>query len=65
MALHKNFGKGKGKARKTDNPNDEVNTPEKIARFVISKFDLYGTVLDAFRGNGVFYDNYPEKVNKD
>ena len=42
-----------------NNPNDKVYTPIKIAQKIIQEFDLNGIVLDAFKGNGVFYENYP------
>ena len=39
------FVKGKGGNATTD----KVYTPEKIAKLIISKFPLYGKVLDALR----------------
>lgn len=48
-----------------NNPNDKVYTPIKIAQKIIQEFDLNGIVLDAFKGNGVFYENYPTHVKKD
>ena len=44
--------------------NDKIYTPVNIAKKIISEFDLDGTVLDAFYGNGVFYENYPNNVIK-
>ena len=44
--------------------NDKIYTPINIAKKIISEFDLDGTVLDAFYGNGVFYENYPNNVIK-
>ena len=55
------FVKGKTGNSKTD----KVYTPENIAKLIISKFPLYGKVLDAFKGKGAFYNNYPETVEKD
>ena len=51
---------------KTGNPTtDKVYTPDNIAKEIIAKFDITGKVLDAFRGKGAFYDNYPADVIKD
>lgn len=55
------FVKGKSGNTKTD----KVYTPVNIAQLIISKFPLEGKVLDAFKGKGAFYDNYPETVEKD
>ena len=55
------FVKGKSGNTKTD----KVYTPVNIAQLIISKFPLEGKVLDAFRGKGAFYDNYPDTVEKD
>ena len=55
------FVKGKNGNTKTD----KVYTPLKISKLIIDKFPLNGKVLDAFRGNGSFYDQYPEGVEKD
>jgi hypothetical protein len=45
--------------------NDKIYTPIDTAKTIIGKFDLYGKVLDPFRGDGAFYNNYPETVEKD
>lgn len=55
------FVKGKTGNDKTD----KVYTPSKISKLIIDKFPLSGKVLDAFKGKGSFYDNYPEGVEKD
>lgn len=55
------FVKGKTGNDKTD----KVYTPTNIAKLIINKFPLSGKVLDAFKGKGAFYDNYPEDVEKD
>lgn len=55
------FVKGKGGNTTTD----KVYTPEKIAKLIIDKFPLSGKVLDAFKGKGAFYNNYPDTVEKD
>lgn len=44
---------------------DKVYTPEDIAKLIISKFSISGKVLDAFKGAGAFYNNYPDHVEKD
>lgn len=44
---------------------DKVYTPEEIAKLIISKFPLNGKVLDAFKGAGAFYNNYPDDIEKD
>ncbi len=58
------FGRGKGlttgKAK-----NDLVYTPLPIAKKIIDLFEIEGTVLDAFKGNGAFYEQYPDWVEKD
>jgi hypothetical protein len=42
--------------------NDDVQTPEHIAKKIISLFDIGdGRILDPFRGDGAFYDNFPKK----
>lgn len=53
----------KGKNGTVD--TDKVYTPENIAKLIINKFNLSGKVLDPFKGQGAFYNNYPETVNKD
>lgn len=55
------FVKGKTGNKTTD----KVYTPDNIAKEIIAKFDIGGKVLDAFRGKGAFYDNYPADVIKD
>ena len=65
MALHKDFGKGNKNSNSNLKPNDNVYTPENIAKNIIDKFNLYGIVLDAFAGGKVFYNNYPNNVKKD
>lgn len=44
---------------------DKVYTPSNISKLIIDKFPLNGKVLDAFKGKGSFYDNYPDNVEKD
>lgn len=63
MAIHKNFGHGK--CLNGNKPNDKVYTPEDIAKDIISRFNLSGKVLDPFYGKGVFYNNFPDNVEKD
>ena len=64
MALNEQFGRGKGKIT-GNKPNDKIYTPEPIAKSIIDLYELNGTVLDPFKGGGVFYDNYPTDVNKE
>lgn len=58
------FGYGKG-LRTGNQMNDKIYTPLKIAKQIIDLFNLKGKVLDAFKGKGAFYDQYPEDVEKD
>ena len=60
MAIHATFGKGK-----TDKPNDNIYTPRKISKQIIDLYDIKGKILDPFRGDGSFYDQYPENIEKD
>lgn len=57
-------GKGSGY-----NPNDDIYTPEPIAKLLISKIEPYilpcETLYDPFRGGGVFYNNFPKKNTKE
>ena len=53
----------KGKNGTVD--TDKVYTPENIAKLIINKFNISGKVLDPFKGQGAFYNNYPETVKKD
>lgn len=48
-----------------DNIKDKVYTPIETAKDIISKFKLYGKVLDPFKGQGAFYDNLPNNIEKD
>ena len=45
--------------------NDKIYTPLETAKTIISKFELYGKVLDPFKGDGAFYNNLPDNVEKD
>lgn len=58
------FGKGKGLTT-NNSKNDLIYTPNKIAKQIINLFDLKGKVLDAFMGDGAFYNQYPNDVDKD
>ena len=61
-----NFVKGKCKTKKA---NDDVATPIHIARKIINLFfpKIYNDefLLDPFKGNGVFYNNFPKENPKD
>jgi len=62
--INSKFGKGKFINSK-GTPNDKVLTPPNIAKQIIDMFELQGTVLDAFMGDGAFYNQYPDNVEKD
>lgn len=64
--LSKTFGKGKGKALK-GGVNDQVMTPPKLAREIVSSLDILPSdrLLEPFRGDGAFYDAFPENNPKD
>ena len=53
---------GKGAGYKV---NDDIYTPETIAKMLIGKINKYiepnHTLYDPFRGDGSFYNNFPEK----
>lgn len=65
--IHTTFGKGK--CLNGNKPNDKVYTPLHISKLIIDKinekFNINGTILDAFKGNGSFYDQYPNNLKKD
>ena len=62
--LTNKFGRGKGLITGNDK-NDKIFTPLNVAKQIIDLFDLKGKVLDAFMGNGAFYKQYPDNVEKD
>ena len=62
--INEKFGRGKG-LMTGKQPNDNVTTPILISKFIIDKFNLYGKVLDPFKGTGSFYDQFPDTVEKD
>ncbi len=48
-----------------NNPGqDQVFTPRDLAKRIIGQFPLDGVVLDACRGGGSFYDQYPDHVDR-
>ena len=51
------------------NPNDDIYTPEPVAKMLISKIKPYilpcETLYDPFRGGGVFYNNFPKSNVKE
>lgn len=61
--ITKNFGKGK--CLNGNKPNDDISTPFEISKMIIDMFDINGKVLDAFMGNGSFYNQYPNYCEKD
>lgn len=58
------FGRGKGLMTGNDK-NDKIYTPLEVAKRIIDIFQPTGKVLDAFKGKGAFYDQYPNSVEKD
>tara|TARA_R100000008_G_scaffold38003_1_gene21646 strand:+ start:23 stop:559 length:537 start_codon:yes stop_codon:yes gene_type:complete len=67
MAQHDGFGRGKGfTAVNPQPPNDLVMTPNHIAQQTIGLYDIPtgATILDPCRGDGAFYDNYPDHCIK-
>lgn len=57
--------KSNGKNKDSYNVNDIVMTPNHIAKFIIDKFyDGKGSILDPFKGEGAFYNQFPD-VEKD
>ena len=56
---------GKGKCLNGNKPNDDVLTPVEISKKIIDMFDIEGTVLDPFKGQGSFYNQYPNNVIKE
>lgn len=66
MTLHEGFGSGTKDTTPDLKPNDLVMTPEHIAKEMIAFYDIPAgaTVLDPCRGEGAFYDNYPEDCMK-
>ena len=61
--ITKNFGKGKCLNGKK--PNDYILTPCEISKKIIDMFDIKGTILDPFKGEGSFYNQFPEDCAKD
>ena len=54
------------KLRKTNNINDKIYTPEYLVKKIMEELPIKDTdtLFDAFKGKGVFYNNYPEKNTK-
>ena len=70
MSLHENFCSGNADANPDLKPNDMVMTPRHIAKQMIDYYaewyDLSERVLlDPCRGDGAFYDQYPDYCTKD
>ena len=57
--MHKQGTLG-GEAIEDKNPNDDVHTPDKIAKFIVQTFSPTGKVLEPCRGKGAFYKYLPE-----
>ena len=56
---------GKGKCLNGNKPNDDIMTPQNISKEIIDKLDLYGIVLEPFKGEGSFYNQFPNNVKKE
>lgn len=54
--------KSNGKNKSSYSPNDEIMTPPKIAKKIISALPIEPTdfLLDPFKGEGAFYDQFPD-----
>ena len=52
-----------------NNERDKIYTPEETAKKIINKIDelynLQGIILDPCKGPGAFYNNFPDKCQKD
>ncbi len=52
-----------------NNDKDKVYTPEETAKKIITKIDelynIQGIILDPCKGSGAFYNNFPDKCEKD
>lgn len=46
-------------------PNDDILTPVEISKRIIDMFNIEGIILDGFKGEGSFYNQYPSNVKKD
>ena len=67
VSHHEGFGRGKGfTAKNPQPPNDLVMTPVAVAKATIALYDIPSgsLILDPCRGDGAFYDNYPEDCDK-
>lgn len=62
MSLHEGFGSGNKDSTPDLKPNDLVMTPVNIAKEMIGFYEIepHHHVLDPCKGDGAFYDNYPE-----
>lgn len=62
--ITKHFGNGKF-LNSGNKPNDKIMTPRNIAKQIIDLFEIKGKCLDAFMGDGSFYEQYPKNIEKD
>lgn len=53
--------KSNGKNKEGYNPNDDIMTPRHIAKRIIDELpiDMFDALLDPFKGDGAFYDQFP------
>ena len=56
---------GKGKLLNGNKPNDDIMTPVEISKKILEMFDIKGTILEPFKGDGSFYNQFPDDCNKD
>ena len=56
---------GKGKCLNGNKPNDDILTPVEISKKIIDMFEIDGFVLDPFKGQGSFYNQFPKNCIKD
>lgn len=66
MSLHENFGSGNADANPDLKPNDVVLTPRHVAKQMIGFYAIppNHSILDPCRGEGAFYDQYPDENPK-
>ena len=53
-------------SKKSSCPNDGIMTPRYIAKRIIDQLPIewFDALLDPFKGDGAFYDQFPETMNK-
>ena len=58
--------KSNGKNKEDYNPNDDIMTPRHIAKRIIDELpiDMFDALLDPFKGDGAFYDQFPITMHR-